>query len=289
MTEAGRPTSVADPVRLDDLLEGDAAFPLPEVEGRVLQMLRQVDADPAELEAVLCEDPVFVDRLLRMVNSPLYGLNQEVCAVRHAIMVVGFRGLRSLSLASGVTVSMRRFMAVHGEEHGRLARHAMQVAAVARELAGLGSAGIHREELFVAGLLHDVGKVPLVARESYAGLASLRGADLVAAERQTFGLDHAQIGAELCRRWSVGRAIAEIVARHHEPVYAGSLAGAMATLRIADEFAHRAEEVGGDPDAIEAEPFIDPLIRIGLEPVQWTQISAQLMDALATAQQAMPA
>ena len=94
-------------MRREILHKSDLIPPLPELVVRILALLNKQDTEPKELEENLEQDQVLVAKMLAMVNSPFYGLNRSITNIRDAIMVLGFRGLRSLILASMLVIKRR--------------------------------------------------------------------------------------------------------------------------------------------------------------------------------------
>ena len=110
-----------------------------------------------DLELLLQNDQVLVAKMLAMVNSPFYGLNRAVNTVKEAVMVLGFRGVRSLVLATSTAKLLQRDFGCYGHEPKGLWMHAVCVASGARSLAKrLGLPADDAEQLFVCGLLHDI-------------------------------------------------------------------------------------------------------------------------------------
>lgn len=198
-------------------------FSLPEVFFRLNELVNDPRSTIKDICRVLETDTALTARLLKIVNSPLYGFTSRIDTISRAVTIVGTHELRDLALATSVT------KAFAGLPAGLLTmddfwRHSLYAAVVARALARQRRL-LNPERFFVAGLLHDVGslilfrKVPELAR---AALARVQGTTLLLweAEQQVMGFDHARVGAELLSTWKLPASLCEAVAFHHAPLEA---------------------------------------------------------------------
>jgi putative nucleotidyltransferase with HDIG domain len=201
------------------LLALDLLEPLP---GHVLEAMHLLD-DPKssadEVAAAVGRDPVLAARVLRLANSALYMRTRRVATLREAVVLIGFGAIRSLLVTAVAYDAFRRGAPGYGLDQLRMWQHALAVATIARHIAR--TRRMNAEAAFVAGLLHDIGKMALAhaLQEQYERvLGEIRaGADFLEAERRTFGCDHAQIGAEAARRWRLPDELVEAIEYHHRP------------------------------------------------------------------------
>lgn len=226
--------------RREVLARCELVTPLPATVTRVLGILGDPQAEACELEAQLAMDPALAARLLSMANSPLYGLGGEISDLGRAIVVIGFSGIRSLVLASGISQEFQSDYSRYGHDHHGLWRHSIAVAAAARSLAKhIKLNSQRREQLFVAGLLHDLGKMVLVSFLNEDG-EDLPGEDDLAEELRRFGVHHAEAGVLIAAKLGLGESIMNLIGEHHhiEPVDSEEMADNLALLRLAQAFAH---------------------------------------------------
>src|SRR5262245_36254364 len=149
-------------MRRELLQKSDLIPPLPEFVVRLLALLNRPETEPQDLESCLQNDQVLVAKMLAMVNSPFYGLNRSVRTIKEAVTVLVFRGVRSLVLTTSTANYLQRDLACYGHDRRGLWVPAVCVASAARALARAVRLGIDAaEQLFVAGLLHDIGKLLL--------------------------------------------------------------------------------------------------------------------------------
>jgi len=204
---------------MEDCLERvDRMGVFPAAALQILELTQREDARLDELEDAVALDAVLAARVLRVANSPMYGVRLRVGSLRRALQVLGFNGTRDVAIALALA-------SVGGERSGwgeQLWLHNEATAWCCRTLARQ-ARGLDADTLFVAGLLHDVGLQLLLAVERDATLSLLdkfgeRPELLLRAEQVHYGFDHAKLGGECMRRWKLPDAVAELVERHHVPV-----------------------------------------------------------------------
>ena len=205
---------------------------------RVLSLTRSATASLAELEQAVELDPVLAARVLKLVNSPLYGLPVPIGTLKRAIHMLGFSGTRDVAVALAMS-GMNREQGPHAET---MWRHAEATAWTCRVLARY-HRRIDPDEIFVSGLVHDLGQQLMMCLEPQAMgtlLEERRAHDkrILQAEGAVFGWNHAQLGAAWLRRWRFPVNSADLVAYHHHQVLDGLVAQsarqAHALLAIAD-------------------------------------------------------
>jgi len=218
---------------------------LPEVCIRVNEMLDEPSVTAAELGHIISQDTSLTARLLKIVNSSYYGFQAKIETVSRAVTVVGLRELRGLVIAAS---AVETFSNVPDEilNKVRFWRHSLYCGVIARLLAEQCHV-LHSERLFVAGLLHDIGKLiiaqrlptetRMIALEADAGHRSE-----FEVEQDFLGFNHAEVGGELMKAWSMPETLFESVAYHHNPQQAET--GIMETclIHIANILTDEAEQ-----------------------------------------------
>lgn len=197
---------------------------LPLVVNELLASFGEPDVDLAQIVGKIANDQALAAKTLRLANSSFYGLQSKVRTIGQAIQVLGFDSVRALVVGAGVIASFEagRDRGGHkGFDYEGFWRHAVGTALCARALAR--HAGLNAELGFVAGLLHDLGRLVLVTRfpEHYAGVLAWRAlhdCELLLAEREVLGIDHAQVGRALGQHWRIPEAICRAIANHHQPM-----------------------------------------------------------------------
>jgi HD-like signal output (HDOD) protein len=230
---------------------------LPRPSGIVSDLLRCLDdqsASAAQLARIIARDQAMVARLLRVANSPFYGLRGRVESIPNAIAVLGLRAVLGLATASAFCCTFGTIDA--GDFNIKIySRHSLASALCSRVLAR--RMGISEGSAFVAGLLHDIGLLMIAAAfpkhmAAIGRYAQENGCTRHQAELAVAGMDHGQIGRILGERWYFPAAICDAIANHHRPDENGSgeLAG---VVHLADALAH-ALDLAKDPQ--EAVPVI---------------------------------
>ncbi len=216
--------------------------PFPVVAQRVMAMAADPAVELKTLEHTLEQDPALCSRLLRIVNSAAYRPVMPSVTVGQAVVRLGVRNVRTVTAGAAL---MGLFEDVHGEG-SKMRDHSAQVAAIAR-LLGIEWNLPQTDDLYVGGLLHDIGKL-LILQGGELDYSTLASSALTTAdechihERALLGYDHAVLGAQVLSEWGLPDSLAQVVAWHHQPgrAYgAGAQLGIqVALLRIADRFAY---------------------------------------------------
>lgn len=192
---------------------------LPVVATELLASLDQDDMDVPTLARHITSDQSLAARALRIANSPFYGMAGRVTTIQDAVVILGFRAIRSLVLSSLMVKAVDSMVGGNKNTRG-FWRHAVAVALCARGMARLG--GSCPDTAFTAGLLHDVGRVFLAAcfpdhTQAAHQHQKAQGGPYIHAERAVMGIDHGFAGGVLARQWGFPFRIADAIGRHHSP------------------------------------------------------------------------
>lgn len=199
---------------------------MPAVMVKVQRMIRHSGTGPAQLAKIVQTDPGIVAGILKVANSAYYGFRGKVSTIQHASALFGTRRLAELITAMSAGSMMKKAMAGYGLKAGDMWRHCVAVACTAGEIAAV-AAPEAAESAYMAGLLHDVGKLILdpyvqerkVLFDHYGAQNQDRAVHR--AEQDILGFDHAVIAAILCENWNLPRAISFGIRHHHAPSRAG--------------------------------------------------------------------
>ncbi len=227
---------------------------MPPVAVEVIRRADDPDSDTRDVAELIARDPGLALRVLRIANSSIYSLPREIETVQQAIILLGYSTLRSVVVAA----SLKDVFSHFGLSERLLWDHAIG-ASVAGVTLATRLEGFSTDEVFVAGLVHDLGKLTLhvEAPEDYQRVAQLvlsEGSDLIDCEREILGFDHAMLGGLLLRRWGLSQRLSEAVAAHHDPISAPESAMPLAALlQLADRLC--LQQGIGRADAQELDPL----------------------------------
>ena len=243
--EKTRGTAQLAPPTQDDVEDAVRKLPpLPALLQQLMSELRNPETDIKNLEEGIASDPGLTTRVLKMANSPFYMRATEVVDVQRAIMTLGFRTVSNLVLAAG----LRRSMTVTGRvptfTRNGLFRHSLASAICCARLGqGISSLGPHRDQLFVAGLLHDVGRVALARFyiERSEAIDAIGDPTITTqSEFQLLGIDHMEAGRRVLACWGLPAELESPITRHHDDPQ--KLGDDLVTVAViaADEYLNRA-------------------------------------------------
>ncbi len=219
-----RPTLSPDASGMIQKVLTSTALPsLPAVAVRIIELVQEPDVSIDMLTRTLAADPALSARILRTANSGFYGRVRGVTNLRDSIMVLGLRTVRTLALGFSLVSGIRK-SEEGGFDHTEFWQRSLLAATGARALARAVNSPM-REEAFLTGLLHSIGVLALnqVLVQEYQAVIAASGGDydlLRDKERQAFGTDHAQLGAELAARWNLPQSFVDGIAHYPDPAAA---------------------------------------------------------------------
>lgn len=202
--------AVLDPARLSSH---------PVVALRVVEAASRPNFRPADIVALLNQDPVLCAQILKAVNSSAYGLSRPIGSIDRAVIVVGVNKVRALAL--GLSLPAARPKPRPAPQARELALAAVGGAIVSRELA-VRFNHPSPEDVLAAGLLRDIGAMLL--QQAFPDAWAELAADpdpleerRCEREREVFGIDHAELAAEVFATWKLPADLTEPVRHHHHP------------------------------------------------------------------------
>jgi putative nucleotidyltransferase with HDIG domain len=190
---------------------------LSNVVARIVSLADDPKVSGEQVAEIVGRDQAMVTAILKIVNSPFYGLNRRVSSINHAIVLLGYRTIRNIALST----TLANALPTRGDfDRRRFWTHAVCTAAASR-LCARRLRDTDTEEAFLAGLIHDMGCVIFshYFDEEFAlalRLSKERSIPLPEAEAAVFGLDHTEAGALVARKWNFPPAVAEAIAAHHD-------------------------------------------------------------------------
>jgi HD-like signal output (HDOD) protein len=217
---------------------------LPTSVTKVLEICNNPQTSPTDLNHVISLDPVLVGRVLKLINSAYYGIGQPVTSLARAIIMLGMNTVKNLVLSTTVMGHLDSKKKSMGLDMEGFWRHSLCVGVAAKFLAkkrGIDSKVV--EEYFTAGLLHDIGKIPLNAVLSKQYILTVSNADrerkpLTLAEENAFGTNHCEAGGMIASAWKLDGAIGDAIKYHHSyKEYSGNNKDILYSVAAANRFA----------------------------------------------------
>lgn len=216
--------------------------------GSVQDVLRDLlDAEQcytSQVADVIRRDPSMTTRLLRMVNSVYYGLSNPVTSIEEAVFYLGVSQIRRLAVVTPVIEDLQKLAGPSPFPWRDFWRHCIATAVMTGEALGQSQSGSEEAD-YVAGLLHDVGKIVIAAAfPEYFQLIQTRVREeperLLQIEADTLGLDHCEVGALYLSAHKMASAAVQAVRFHHDPKRAPEASRLVGAVQVADLFARRA-------------------------------------------------
>jgi len=207
------------PESLQQRLKACRTLPsVPTVVVEILDLCEEEDVGVAEIAKVLVRDPALSAKVLKVSNSAFYGVRSQVTTVDRAISILGINATLSLALSFSFVGALRK--SGNGFDHLSYWRRSVITGTAARALSEW--ATMKKDELFLAGLLQDLGMLVLneVVPEEYGAVmksSALSHNMLVELERETLGTDHAVVGSWMLERWNLPENLKLSVAASHNP------------------------------------------------------------------------
>lgn len=198
--------------------------PLPKVAVQVANLVDQPNTSAPQVAQALSMDQVLTARVLKLANSAFYGAPRRISTVTEAIVLLGMRTIRNMTMAVSCFDLFDRDVKGYTERRGDMWRHSLCCGYAAQQIATRVKYPLP-EEAFVAGLLHDIGKVLMslrLATEFNLALDRVIAEKItfVEAERAILGFDHAQVGARMTEQWNLPTQLVSAIRWHHDPASA---------------------------------------------------------------------
>jgi HD-like signal output (HDOD) protein len=225
---------------------------LPAIAIKIIELHNDDDLYAAKVSVVISQDPALSAKLLQITNSSFFPFRREVTNITQAIAILGVNLAMSVALSSALIKMLRDSESKkHAFDHERYWRKSILGALVASEL-GDNIAGLNRGDIYVAALMQDIGILVLseVLGGEYSAMynTARNHYDLVLLEQRNWGMDHAEAGALLLKKWRLPKYIVDVVERSHcllfdaqqldfkqtDLVYASSLAGVVSEQWLSD-------------------------------------------------------
>lgn len=207
---------------LNEIVETEANLAtFPDVYFRICEALQSPKSSITHIADLISKDTSLSTTLLKLANSGIYGVPYRIESIPRAAALIGGRALSVLALGVSA-IQVFNHIPVEWVNMKSFWRHSVGVAVLAQILASLKNVGII-EKIFVAGILHDMGKLVLFRHLPFTMARVMKSAaerkiPLVEAEREELGFDHAELGGCLVEKWCFPRSLSQLVKNHHNTI-----------------------------------------------------------------------
>ena len=213
---------------------------LPRTVLKITELVNDPKSSAKELARVITDDQVLTARLLKLVNSSFYGFPERISTVTGAIVLLGFDAIRNLLLTTSVFDLFANRNRQKKQDQEKFWDHSLGCA-VGAKVIGNYLRHDKIEELFVSGLLHDIGKIVemMYLADEYTKVVAVIDKEnilMTTAENKVLGYNHAEVGKLLAEKWNLPVKLVQVIAHHHHPDNAGSFAVEAAIVHLADIF-----------------------------------------------------
>ncbi len=190
---------------------------------KVLETCNDPRASANDLQRIISLDPVLTARVLKLINSAYYSLGVPITSLARAIVMLGLNTVKNLALSFAILENLRSDGSLHVFSSDEFWTHSLCVGVIAKSIAAVkGDTPQGLEAFFVAGLLHDLGKIPLHRQfpEEYHRAWETAGKKqdtLRHSEIKLLGMDHCTVGCLIAKKWRLGTTLVETLSHHHNP------------------------------------------------------------------------
>jgi len=209
-------THILSHQQISQMLE--AMPPFPESVSQIIKMSSDINCAPKDLVKVIESDPLLTIKILKMVNSAFFALSRHVASVQQALVYIGMNTIKNMAITIASIEAIPRHHIPQFSTTDFLT-HALTTAVASQNLAKCYLHIKDTSDFFVAGLLHDFGKIILLEYqpESYVSILRQAASDtssLSHLEIQQIGISHTEVGAQLADYWQLPAALVQCIRTH---------------------------------------------------------------------------
>ncbi len=190
---------------------------------KVLSVCNSPATSANDLNKVVSFDPVLTGNVLKLINSAYYSVRDQVTSLTQAIIMLGLNTIRNLALSTAVLGAAGNKTANKNDDMDKFWTHCICTGVTAKAIAlEIGVPKSECEEYFVAGLLHDLGKLPLIhcfsnEYKKITAFADQKKTPLIVVEKAIFDITHEETGKLIAEKWELQGAIHQSICFHHHP------------------------------------------------------------------------
>jgi len=258
---------------------------MPQVASKVLELSSDPNTSAAQLQQIIADDQAMTARILKIANSAMYSCSRKIKTLTEAIVMLGFNSIRSLVVTSAARNLYDTEKSRTGLKERLLWEHSIGAAFACRLVAQARMPAL-AEEAFLAGLMHDIGKLVLNLQvpdvfDEIVQVVYNENRPFHLTEREYLGFDHAKVGSLLVNKWNLSPALEETILHHHDPEALTPENPLLLVLDLGNALCHRLG-IGfvEDPDLDLAGSRANR--SLGLTPGDFESIALRLQETLET-------
>jgi putative nucleotidyltransferase with HDIG domain len=253
---------------------------LPTVYSSLVDVLADPKSTTQDVSNIIACDQASTTKVLRVVNSPIYGFSGQIDTVSRAIFILGFNEIYNLILTSYIMDFFSKKDAVLDFRPVDFWGHSIAVG-IATRLIGQKQGLPNQENFFVTGVLHDIGKLVFFefSEDQFAealALSKKTQKSLHSAEKTVFGMDHSETGALLAERWRFPSSIIKAIRHHQTGIVPGKNDSLTAAIHLGNILC-RALELGYPGDDFIPQPNPQAMDNINAQPDLLKEITPSLL------------
>jgi putative nucleotidyltransferase with HDIG domain len=253
---------------------------LPTVYSSLIDVLNDPSATPQAVSDLIACDQASTSKVLKIVNSPFYGFSGQIETISRAVVVLGFNEIYNLILSSSIMDFFTGKESLSNFEPVEVWRHSIAVGIATKTLGRL-AGHPNQENFFIAGVLHDIGKLVFFqyGEDEFSlalELCEREQKPISQVELKIFGIDHARIGALLAEQWRFPEPIINAIQYHGQGIIPGKFDFLTAAVHMGNILA-RALELGNGGDDFIPQPNRQVLEILNLKPGSLTGMAPGLL------------
>lgn len=257
--------------------------PLPTIVTKVLQITGDVNGNASDLERYVTMDQSLATKMLRVVNSPYFGISGQVSSISHAIVILGFNQIRNLVLSVGANGMFGNDNARAQPVHHYFWKHSMATAAAASSIAKIKKLSSKDSELvFVSAMIANLGCLFLLKHltlpylQVFDRFQQHGQATLGEFEKAIFGMSHADVSLQLSKAWSLPEDLGQTLSLHEGP-FADESNPVPMCIHIADRIATMALlQMDRKGEILNCDPVALNWLGAGVEQIELLKAEAKL-------------
>ena len=236
--------------------------PFPATYAEIMSLARSPEADSEDISEKIQLDPGLLATVLKLANSSYFGFRERIDSPRLAVTLLGLKEVANLVVSAQVFAGLGRYEHGAGMDLKAFWRHSVGTAFVARAIAK--RVQVEAESAFLAGMLHDLGKIVLdrYFPDFYApviGLVRAEKMQTIRAEQEALGVTHTDVGGQLAIEWKLPEKFQDCILYHHHPQVDCRYQRLVCLVHLADAFCSRLGYGSGDGGGV---PEIDRSARL---------------------------